>query len=162
MGLMDYLPDYYQGNTTMTELQEILTNQINFVASGKEAVINELFVNTAASLLSRYELIYGIDANLIINNSLRREKILAKVSGRGTTTKQMIEDVAASFANGEIEVIEDNVNYKFTIRFIGQVGYPPGIDNLVIAINEIKPAHLQLEFTIIYTQYQRACWFDPC
>ena len=151
--LMDYLPDFYVGNETMEELQSILTDQINNIAMSKGTTINESFVNTASNLLSRHEQICGIDVIATDSDTIRRERIVAKYVGSGTTTKQMIEEVASAFANGEVEVIEDNANYKFTVKFVSQVGQPPGLEGLKVQIEMIKPAHLQVIYEVVYRTY---------
>lgn len=146
MSLMELLPPYYNGNKTMEELQGILTDKINALANDLNETIDECFVNTASALLSRYEKIYGLQVDVSKSDEFRRERIRAKIRGIGTVTKQMIVDTAASYSNGEVEVIEDPANYKFTIKFVGVRGIPANMADLTLTINEIKPAHLAFEF----------------
>lgn len=147
--LMELLPSYYQENDTMHELQGILSNDINTLANNFKKTIEQCFVETATSLLSRYEKIYGLNIDVSKSNAFRRERIKAKIRGIGTVTKQMIIDTAASFSNGEVEVFEDHDNYSFKIKFIGTRGIPANITDLILTIEEIKPAHLS--FTFEYT-----------
>ena len=65
----------------------------------------------------------------------------------------MIRSVAANYSNGEVEIIEDNENYKFVVRFVGQLGIPGNMDNLKLTIEEIKPAHLVVEYEYIYNTW---------
>ena len=66
----------------------------------------------------------------MVNSLLeRRENIISKLRSYGTTTKEMIARVAKAFTNGEIEVIEDNPNYSFTIKFTSIVGIPDNLEN---------------------------------
>ena len=148
--LMSILPDYYKDNLTMAELQAILSNHITSVASAKDTVIDEMFVNTASNLLSRYENIYGVDVAVSKSDAFRRERIKAKMLSAGTTTKEMITNVSAAYSNGEVEVIEENSIYKFKVKFVGTVGVPGNMADLIITINEIKPAHIEVEFEYIY------------
>lgn len=153
MDLMMLLPSVYSGNTKMEELQSILSADINNLASNLNETIDECFVNSASALLSRYEKIYGIQVDVSKSNEFRRERILAKIRGIGTVTKQMIVDVASSYSNGEVEVIEDNANYSFKIKFIGTKGIPGNMADLSITINEIKPAHLAFTFEYTYNTW---------
>ena len=91
----------------MEALQGILTEKINELANDLNETIDECFVNTASALLSRYEEIYGLQVDVTKSDEFRRERIMAKIRGIGTVTKQMIIDTAASYSNGEVEVIED-------------------------------------------------------
>jgi hypothetical protein len=65
----------------------------------------------------------------------------------------MIVDVSSSYSNGEVEVIEDNSNYSFKIKFIGTKGIPGNMADLSVTINEIKPAHLAFTFEYIYNTW---------
>ena len=147
--LMELLPPYYQGNNTMQDLQGILSNDINTLASNFKETIDQCFVDTVTSLLSRYEKIYGLNVDVSKSNTFRRERIKAKIRGIGTVTKQMIIDTAASYSNGEVEVLEDPANYSFKIKFVGTRGIPANMADLILTIEEIKPAHLS--FTFEYT-----------
>ncbi|MDF2570491.1 MAG: hypothetical protein K0R55_2095 [Sporomusa sp.] len=149
MDLMTLLPDYYIGNETMEELQGILATDITNLAGSFNKTIDECFVNTAATLLSRYEKIYGLAVDVSKSDEFRRERIRAKIRGIGTVTKQMIIDTAASYSNGEVEVIEDPENYSFKIKFVGTMGIPANMADLTLTIEEIKPAHLAFSFEYI-------------
>lgn len=146
MNLMTLLPDYYKGNMTMEELQGVFSNKINALSDNLDETINECFVNTASALLSRYEKIYGIKVDVNKSDEFRRERIRAKIRGTGTVTRQMIANTAASYSNGEVEVIENPDNYSFIIKFVGSKGIPANMADLAITIEEIKPAHLAFSF----------------
>lgn len=153
MELMDLLPEYYRGNQTMEELQAILSKDMNMLANNYNQTVNQCFINTATTLLSRYERIYGIKVDISKSEEFRRERIRAKVRGTGTVTKKMMEEVAKSYSNGEVEVIEDNTNNKFIIKFIGTKGMPPNMADLTLTIEEIKPAHLAFGFEYVYNTH---------
>ncbi|PKM49577.1 MAG: hypothetical protein CVV02_15165 [Firmicutes bacterium HGW-Firmicutes-7] len=154
MDLMTLLPSYYAENTTMGELQNILSTDINILAANFDETIDQCFIETATALLSRYESIYGLEVDVSKSNTFRRERIKAKIRGIGTVTKQMIVDVAKAYSNGEVEVIEDNSNYRFTVKFVGTLGIPCNMADLTLTIEEIKPAHLSFDFEYIYRTHQ--------
>ena len=122
--LMTYLPEFYENNITMKELQGILSQIITKFDDGRNEVLDNCFISTASELLSRYEKIFGLSIDISKNDEFRRERLKAKVRGNGTTTKQLIEQVASSFSNGEVEIIEDNEIYTFYVKFIGTLGVP--------------------------------------
>lgn len=153
MELIKLLPDYYAKNETMILLQSILSGIVGRLEAGLEQTVLECSASTASGLLSRYERIYGIKTDVSKSDSFRIEQIKAKLSGSGTTTKEMIRLVASSFSNGEVEVIEDNANSRFVIKFVGTVGIPKNMDGLTVAIEEIKPAHLAFEYEYVYNTY---------
>lgn len=150
MNLINLLPEFYRGNKTMEELQGILTAQISGLAEHMNEIIDECFINTAASLLSRYERIYGLKVDVSKFDEFRRERIIARIRGIGTVTKRMIEDTARSYSNAEVEIIEDPANSNFKVKFVGTKGLPPNMADLTLTIEEIKPAHLTYTFEFVY------------
>jgi hypothetical protein len=78
---------------------------------------------------------------------------MSKLRGAGTTTKAMIQNVAESFSNGEVTILEYNFECRFEVKFVGTIGVPPNMDDLTVAIEEIKPAHLTYSYVYIYNTY---------
>lgn len=150
MDLIDLLPDYYRGNSTMEKLQSILTADINMMSNNLNETINQCFIETATNLLSRYETLYGLQVDVTKPYTFRRERIKAKIRGIGTVTATMIKNVAESFTNGQIEVIEHNSESSFEVKFTNIIGIPPNFDDLEAALELIKPAHLALIYAYSY------------
>lgn len=151
VNLIELLPSIYEENETMKGLQDILSSDINSLAGDFDETIDECFVNTATSLLSRYEKIYGLKVDVSKSEAFRRERLRAKTIGIGTVTKQMIMDTAASYSNGEVEVVEHPEKASFTIKFVGTRGIPANMADLTLTIEEIKPAHLSFDFEYVFT-----------
>lgn len=153
MELIKLLPDYYDKNVTMQTLQTLLSEVTDDLENGLSSTISECFASTASGLLSRYEQLLGLEVDVSKPDDFRRERIRAKISGVGTTTKEMVKNVAGSYSNGEVEVIEDAANYRFVIRFVGTLGIPGNVADLKLTIEEIKPAHLAVEYEYIYNAW---------
>ena len=150
MNLINLLPSIYDENDTMKKLQEILSIKTDTLASDLNKTIDQCFVDTVTDLLSRYEKIYGLTVDVTKSNKFRRERIKARAKGIGTVTKKMMEDVAASYSNGEVEVIENFEDYSFIVKFVGTRGIPANMEDLKLTIEEIKPAHLAFIFKFTY------------
>lgn len=153
MDLMTLLPPIYENNNKMKELQSILSKKINDIAKDFDNTIDQCFVSTATDLLSRYEKIYGLTVDVAKSDTFRRERIIARAKGTGTVTAKMIEDVASSYSNGEVKVIENNEDYSFIVKFTGTRGIPPNMADLRVTIEEIKPAHLAFTFAYTYNTW---------
>lgn len=151
---MKLLPPAYDENDTMKELQSILSDKVNGIATSFDETIDQCFVSTATDLLSRYEKIYGLSVDVTKSNMFRRERIIARAKGAGTITKKMLQDVATSYSNGEVEVIENPADYSFIVKFVGTRGIPANMGDLTITIEEIKPAHLNYTFEYTYRRYE--------
>lgn len=153
MDLMKLLPDYYSGNTTMEELQSIIGKEVNNLAGKVDEAVAQCFIDSSSILLDRYENIYGIEVDAGLSNIMRREIIRAKMRGSGTTTKQLVQDVASSYSYGSVSVAEANEIYTIKITFVGEKGIPKNLKALKKALREIIPAHLVIEYIFTYSTW---------
>lgn len=111
---------------------------------------NQFYVNFATTLLALHEQDVGLPVDIFSSNDIRRSRIISRMRGAGTTTIDKIKSVALSFNNGDVDVAEDYVNYKIIIEFISEIGTPPNFVDLQKIIDDIKPAHLGVEYVFIY------------
>lgn len=151
--LMKYLPYYYQTSEIMKSIQNSNSIEVGNLRYSIDDSINQFFVESATWGLNRLEGIFNIETDINKSYEERREILKAKLRGSGTVTKEMIKNVAQAFSGGEVEVIEDNPNYNFTIKFIGIKGIPKNMQGLIDAIEDIKPAHLGYSFSYTYTTW---------
>lgn len=114
-------------------------------------MLRQCFIQTATWGLVRWEKAYGITPNLSLTFEQRREIVMARIRGQGTTTKMMIENTAAAFSGGEVQVVEDNPHSHFVVRFIGIKGIPRNMQGFITMLEDIKPAHLSYSFEYTYT-----------
>lgn len=152
MGLIDLLPDYYKNSTQVVELQVAFDHWAAAVVAAKTDLLHQSNIETATWGLDLWEKALNIKTDLSKSFIDRRSKIISKLRGLGTTTKEMIINVASSFANGEVTVIEYNSDSRFELKFVGTIGIPTTIEDISKAIDEIKPAHLAYSYVYIYRQ----------
>jgi hypothetical protein len=151
--LMHYLPDFYQDIKEIKELQTVLGYEVGEVVYSTKDLLQQCFISTATWGLDRWEKVFGIATDKSKSYERRREILLAKLRGSGTTTKDMIKNVAIAFSGGEVNVIEFPWEYRFVVQFIGVRGIPQNMAGLINAINDIKPAHLVYSFKYTYTTW---------
>lgn len=161
--LMSYLPIFYLENKTMLSIQHQGDKELTEIYTAIENTVNQFFAPTATEEgLRSWEDLLDIPRNLALDFEQRREVITAKLRGSGTTTVQLVKEVAESFAYGEVEVTEKNSKYTITIKFVGQKGIPSNLEGLKKALREIVPAHLDLEYEFTYTTWgehkQKRTW----
>jgi uncharacterized protein YmfQ (DUF2313 family) len=159
MTLIDLLPEYYKNSEQVVDLQNAFTEVINNLLNARNDLFNQLFTETATWGLAAWEKALDIPTDLSKSNMFRRERIQAKLRGLGTTTKDMIKQVASAYSNGEVEVIENPLNYSFIIKFVGTKGIPANMSDLILTIEEIKPAHLSYSFQYIFNTNKEVARF---
>ena len=151
--LMLQLPEFYR-SVPMAELQRVLGEMCRQAGADLELTLRQLWPQTASSWgLELWETAYGIPVDVSKDLDFRRTRLLSKLRGQGTPTAELIRSVAASFANGQVDVVEHNDQYYFVVKFVSVMGVPPNIDDLTAAINEIKPAHLSLVYEYLFRQW---------
>ncbi|MCT4605852.1 MAG: YmfQ family protein [Marinisporobacter sp.] len=151
--LMSYLPGYYRKSKVMKNLMTTEEKQLEQLMQKIQENINQFFIDTADKNLERWEKDLGIPISNEKDTLFRRSIIKSKLRGIGTVTVKLLENVAQSYEKGKIEVIENEeciVNNKFIIKFMDTLGAPPNLEDLKNAIEEIKPAHLIVEYEFKY------------
>lgn len=147
--LLDYLPNYYKDSKVFAELLKAFTNEINANNYAISDLENQLFVDTATWGLDVWEKQLGIYTDASKPYTDRREGVKAKMRGSGTCTIDMIKNTALAYTNAEVEVIENNANYAFVVKFVSVKGIPRDVDAFKSTMDAIKPAHLA--YTVEYT-----------
>ncbi len=150
MALIDLLPANYQNSSEVVDLQNALSVQVGKVQAAKDFLFLQLHVETATWGLSLWERALGLAIDLSRSYDFRRSRINSKLRAQGVTTAAMIQNVAQSFSNGAVDIIEHNSEYRFDVKFTGTFGTPPNMDDLTAAIEEIKPAHLAYAYIYVY------------
>lgn len=154
--LMQHMPKYYRDIVEIEELQNAIDLQLDELDIMSNEVLKQFFIYTATWSLPIWEHIFGLTVGDTTSNlKERRENIISKLRIYGTTTKEMIARVAKAFTNGEIEVIEDNPNYSFTIKFTSIVGIPDNLENFKKVVATIKPAHLNFNVEFRYNTHNQ-------
>lgn len=153
MALIDRLPSFYKNSKEVINIQETLENERIELEKKIKVLINDLFVITSENI-SEWEKFVGIKSDVTKPLEFRKTNVIARIRGKGTTTKDLIKSVSESYANTEVDVIEKNNIYSFIVKFIGIKGIPENLDDLRKAIEEIKPAHLDVNYEFTYNTWQ--------
>lgn len=159
MALKDLLPDNYSQSVQVMGLQEAIDSYAEKIKEDKNDFFDQLRVKTATWGLTAWEKSLGIKTDISASYEFRRERICAKLRGTGTTTKAMIEQTAAAYSGGEVEIIEYPEANRFAVKFVGTLGVPENMADLTLTIEEIKPAHLSYNFEYVYNPNSRLSKF---
>jgi len=150
---MRHLPGYYKKSGVVISITDAAESEIDAAADGITGTGNQFFVETADASLGRWEADLGLRVSPSRPDSFRRSNILSRLRGHGTITAAFVKNIAESYSYGEVEVIEDYANYSITVAFVGTVGLPPNLEDLLARLTELRPAHLELIFEFTYVQH---------
>ncbi|MBS6501894.1 MAG: DUF2313 domain-containing protein [Clostridium sp.] len=152
MALIDRLPLFYKDTKEVINIQNALENERLALEGKVKTLINDLFVITSENI-NEWENFVGIKVDVTKPLEFRKNNVIARIRGKGTTTKELIKNVSESYANAEVDVIENNNLYSFLVKFIGVKGIPENLNDLKKAIEEIKPAHLSVNYAFTYNSW---------
>ena len=110
---------------------------------------NMTLSGTTERTIDRKEKIFGVANDDSKSLEDRRSVLLARFRGNGATTEGLVKRVAESFENGNIRVVENTRPYVITIEFVSNNGIPNNLGDFKAALEEIKPAHIEIEY--VYT-----------
>ena len=149
--IAQYAPPFFRDIREMAQIYRTEGYELGLLQYYLDDLVKQAFVSTATWGLVYWEEQYGITTNLSLTNEDRREIICARMRGQGTTTIAMIKQTAEAFSGGEVDVIEDNPNHLFIVRFVGIKGIPRSMQAFINMLEDIKPAHLAYTFEYRYT-----------
>jgi len=98
--MLDNMPQYYLTSIVMRTIWDAQGREIDQLYQALDEVLKQFFVSTATWGLELWEQFLGLPIDKTKPEQFRRERITAKLRGYGTITKEVIKNVASSFANG--------------------------------------------------------------
>ena len=147
------VPEYHYASEQSRALIETLEDASLEAKAALKDVIDQFFIDTATWGLSHWEQSLAIPVSEGKDMDFRKSRIKSKLRGVGTTTVTLVKNVAESFFNGTVEVTEFPEQFRVEIKFVDSLGIPPNMNDLMEALREVVPAHLQLDYIIIYNTW---------
>lgn len=148
--LFSYLPAYYETSRVMQSDMDAKGSELDSFYQALNSTVDQFFVRTATWGLDRWETELGIPTDRTKPMEQRRAVIESKLRGAGTFSGRLVKNVAEAYDGGTVDVSFQPQEWAFTITFIDTLGIPPNLDDLKAAIEEIKPAHLEVVYEFNY------------
>ena len=145
---------YYRKSAVMHEIMRSIEQEFGRLKAQTELTENQFFVVLSDRDMGRHEQDVGLLPDTEADIDTRRGRVLSKLRGTGTVTKAMMKNAAASFVNGDIEIIEYPAQYCFAVKFTSRTGIPYNLEDIKAMIEMIKPAHLAVEYIFTYRLWQ--------
>ena len=152
--MLKKMPSYYRKSKVMNELLSSIELEVDRLKDQVILTENQFFVVLSDANLQNHEQDVGLATDLSADLDTRKGRVLSKLRGTGTVTKKMMKNVAASFINGDIEIIEYPSEYCFAVKFTSRTGIPYNIADIQAMVEELKPAHLAVEYIFTYRLWE--------
>ena len=161
--LTKYVPPFIQD---MDEMAALLNAQ-GYEVGRAHALMDSMFDQSVPHLatwdLDHWEDMLDITNNDSVSEAVRQALVVERLAGAETLTADRIIQIAANVTGETVLVQEDAANYKFTVMFVGSYGIPAHVKLFKRIIEELKPAHLQCEFTyryVLWSELAAKTWTD--
>ncbi len=131
------------------------------------ALMDSLFDQSVPHLatwdLDHWEQMLAISNPDSVDDETRQILVMEKLAGAQTLTAERIAEIAANVTGEEVTVQEEPEKYKFSILFTSSYGIPNHIKLFKRIVEQLKPAHLQCEFSyryVIWNELTDKTWAD--
>lgn len=147
--ILGRLPRLYRSDPWVGAIFAASGMTLDQVAEGILGVYNSNWFDTMAEeYVVVYENAMGITPRADQTLEDRRSAIEARWKSAGKVDVALLRSVADSWKKGEVNV--DFVDGKLVLAFNSIYGVPEELGGLLAAIDEVKPAHLALVYTLRY------------
>ncbi|MBB6023255.1 uncharacterized protein YmfQ (DUF2313 family) [Paenibacillus sp. JGP012] len=153
--LFSYLPQYYETSRVMQADMQAKGVEMDLLYQALDETLEQFFVRTATWGLDYWEQELGIETDRLKPVEQRRAVVESKLRGSGKFSGRQVANVAEAYAGGKVDVTFQPEVWSFTVSFVDTMGIPPNIDDLKRAIDELKPAHMAVEY-----KYRYLVWDD--
>ncbi|MCM3040723.1 YmfQ family protein [Paenibacillus motobuensis] len=148
--MFSYLPGYYESSRVMQSDMDAKGTELDEFYKALDETLDQFFVRTATWGLDRWEQELGLTTELAKPLEQRRALVESKLRGAGQFSGRLVKNVAEAYDGGTVDVSFQPAEWSFTIKFVDTIGVPPNLDDLKMVIEEIKPAHLKVEYEFSY------------
>jgi hypothetical protein len=147
--MLKYLPPYERESKVFQEIMKAEEIELEKIHTEIKDLERQFFIDTATWGLAIYE--KELKLPIRPNKSLeeRRSIIKAKMRGMGKVDAEMIKAIVEAFTKSSVEVTFDG---RINIIFNNEKVIQLNISDMFNAIDEVKPAHLDYDFTSKYSK----------
>jgi hypothetical protein len=142
------LPPFYEEGGHLDEVLDSQGGELDLLKQAADSILEQNFARTATWGLDQWEDELGLVPDPSLSTEERQNRIIAFLTGTGTATIRVVEDVTAVFHGGEAFAIQDHPNYGVIISFVSLLGIPASLSEVLSAVRRVVPAHLTVTYDL--------------
>jgi hypothetical protein len=147
-------PTYYQDSQVYREIQNSICTELERIGTSANDIRMQCDVTTATWGLSLWEDQLGLVAYDKNDYALRRSAILGRLRGIGNFSAELARTIAETYTKAAVVVTVSIPDYVFTVTF-KEHGVPVALPIIQAAIENIKHAHLGVNYDFTYTIWNK-------
>ena len=148
------LPLYYRKSKVTADLYDLIEKELSSMKSCISQTDMRLFIVTTDDV-ERHEYdvgLYPISTDI----ETRRARVIARLQGNGALTVKSLSELVSLYEKTGCSIEELFNENTVVITFDGRVGIPYNLDELNATIEELKPAHIQIEYAFLKNTWNDA------
>ena len=142
--MIEMLPWYYRKSQVVKDLYDVIAAALERLGLDISELDRDLFIATAADF-TRHEADVGL-IPVSADAETKRARVITRLQGNNLLTLSELERLVTDYEKTGCSIEEDYKNYTVTIIFSGRKGMPSNIDQIQAAIEELKPAHIKINY----------------
>lgn len=143
VNMMQKMPLYYRKSDAVKAYFAAVEAALDAVRGDIDAADKNLFIVTAKEF-ELHERDVGLSGGAAFDDETRRAKVIARLQGNQVFTRAALEELITLYEPLGADVYELFDKYVVLLDFSGhRNGAPKNLAEMMAAIEEVKPAHLQ-------------------
>ena len=145
--MIERLPYYYRKSKVVNDFYDVIKKIIDKVELDIAAADKRLFIITTDDF-TLHEKDVSLSA-ITADNETKRARVMARLQGSEVLTVEALKSLVTLYEKSGIEVEEQFGDYVVTLVFPNREGTPENITEILLAVEEVKPAHIKIGLTFI-------------
>ena len=151
--MIERLPQYYRNSKTVKDVYSAVQKLLDKINADIEREDLRLFIATTDDFT-----LHNKDVGLTeiqADDETKRARVIARIRGSGVLTKTELRELISVYEKAGCSITEHFPEYTAAVLFDGEKGKPNNFNEIVEAVEEVKPAHIKIEYEFI-----KNSWLD--
>ena len=151
--MIEMLPYYYRKSQLVKDIYNVMQKVLDKISEDIAVEDLMLFITTTDDFTLHAKDV-GL-SEISADNETKRSRVIARLQGNNLLTKKELEQLIKIYDKTGCTITEDFANYTVTVLFNGRKGKPYNFNEIQSAVDEVKPAHIQIEYA-----FEKNTWND--
>lgn len=145
--MIERLPYYYRKSKVVHDFYDVIQKILDKVELDISAADKRLFIITTDDF-TLHEKDVSLSA-ITADDETKRARVIARLQGNEVLTVEALKALVSLYEKSGIEVEEIYDDYIVNLVFPNREGTPENISEILLAVEEVKSAHIKIGLTFI-------------
>lgn len=152
--MIEKLPLYYRKSAVVNDLYNAVQRTLDKVNSDISDEGLRLFI-TETDDFTPHNKDAGL-SEISADSETKRARVIARIRGSNVLTKHELSELIGIYEKAGCSITEKFPEYTVIILFDGERGKPNNFREIQVAVEEVKPAHIKIEYNFINNSWNDA------